>query len=154
MGIMPDYDVSAGIQQELAEIGRHVYFSAVWTKEALVVIGDNSGEIVFDYLLLAHLKNFSKELYYVVKGGPILNDATIDDAEEAGMHLLAEVVTTGNSYLGVVPELCDEKLSSLMRSAGMILAKGQANYETLEGTSFAGERAFFLLRAKFGGCGS
>lgn len=152
MGIMPDYDVSASIQQELArDFGRYdgdIFRQFLEEGGPLVVIGDNSGEIVFDYLLLAHLKNFSKELYYVVKGGPILNDATSDDAEEAGVHLLAEVVTTGNNYLGVVPELCDEKLSSLMRSAGMILAKGQANYETLEGTAFAGERAFFLLRAK------
>jgi uncharacterized protein with ATP-grasp and redox domains len=35
-----------------------------------------------------------------------------------------------------------------MESANLVLAKGQANYETLEGTSFAGDKTFFLLQAK------
>ncbi|MGB9793374.1 MAG: ARMT1-like domain-containing protein, partial [Thermacetogeniaceae bacterium] len=43
---------------------------------------------------------------------------------------------------------CNEALQALFEKANLVLAKGQANYETLEGTSFAGDKTFFLLRAK------
>lgn len=152
MGINPDFDVNASIQQEMErEIQRcdlEAFRELLEQKGPVVVIGDNSGEILFDYLLLARLRDFTDKLFYVVRGGPILNDATWDDAEEAGVHLLAEVVTTGSNYLGVIPGLCSKELRNLMGQAGLVLAKGQANYETLEGTPFAGEKTFFLLRAK------
>jgi uncharacterized protein with ATP-grasp and redox domains len=152
MGINPHFDVNASIRQVLengfalceAEPLRHLLQAGA----RMVVIGDNSGEIVFDFLLLAQLRHYTDRLYYVVKGGSILNDATMEDAMSAGIDLLAEVVTTGSSYLGVIPELCGDSLRSLLESADLVLAKGQANYETLEGTALAGDRAFFLLRAK------
>ncbi len=152
MGIMPGFDVGASIEEELARgFSRCDYGllrASLREGGTLVVIGDNSGEIYFDYLLLARLREFTKDLYYVVKGGPILNDATLADAEEAGIPLLARVVPTGNNYLGIIPELCSDDFVSLVRRAHLVLSKGQANYETLEGTSFAGTKTFFLLRAK------
>lgn len=152
MGINPDFDVSESIQQELQrdfQRSDEQSFRELLKKGGpLVVIGDNSGEIVFDYLLMANLRSFTEDLFYVVKGGPILNDATLEDAEDTGMHLLAEVITTGNNYLGVIPEISGNTLRSVMEKANLVLAKGQANYETLEGTSFASEKTFFLLQAK------
>lgn len=152
MGINPDFDVSESIQQELQRDFQrsddHAFRELLKRGGPLVVIGDNSGEIVFDYLLMANLRSFTEDLFYVVKGGPILNDATLEDAEDTGMHLLAEVITTGNNYLGVIPEISGNALRSVMEKANLVLAKGQANYETLEGTSFASEKTFFLLQAK------
>jgi anti-anti-sigma factor len=114
----------------------------------MVIIGDNSGEIYFDYMLMANLRSFVEEIFYVVKGGPILNDATMEDVEGTGISNLAKIITTGSNYLGVIPEKCSEELCSVMESASIVLAKGQANYETLEGTSLAGDKTFFLLQAK------
>ncbi len=152
MGINPDFDIGASISQELQRGFQRDDFETFqeMLKEGspLVMIGDNSGEIVFDYLLLSLLKDFTNELYYVVKGGPILNDATMDDVEEVGISLIAKAITTGNNYLGVIPEKCSQELSSAIEAAGVVLAKGQANYETLEGTSLAGDKTFFLLQAK------
>ena len=152
MGINPDFDVGASIRRELEREFRRsdveILRELLNEGGPLVVIGDNSGEIVFDSLLMATLRGFTAELIYVVKDGPILNDATREDAEETGMHLLAKIVTTGSNYLGVIPELCSQELSAAIASARLVLAKGQANYETLEGTSFAGDKTFFLLQAK------
>ncbi|MGB3913263.1 MAG: ARMT1-like domain-containing protein [Thermacetogeniaceae bacterium] len=152
MGINPDFDIGASISQELQRGFQRDDFDTFqeMLREggSLVMIGDNSGEIVFDYLLLSLLKNFTNELYYVVKGGPIINDATMDDAEEVGISLIAKILTTGNNYLGVIPEKCSQALCSAIEAASVVLAKGQANYETLEGTSFAGDKTFFLLQAK------
>ena len=152
MGINPDFDLGASISQELQRgFQRDDFetFQEMLRKGGpLVMIGDNSGEIVFDYLLLSLLKDFTNELYYVVKGGPILNDATMDDAEEVGISLIAKTITTGNNYLGVIPEKCSQELCSAIEAASVVLAKGQANYETLEGTSLAGDKTFFLLQTK------
>ncbi len=152
MGIMPGFDVSASIQQELGRdferCDEQPFRELLEKGGSLVVIGDNSGEIFFDFLLLAQLRSFTDGITYIVKGGPILNDATLEDAEAAGIPLLAKVVTTGSNYLGVIPEMCSGALRSLVGDANLVLAKGQANYETLEGTSFAGDKTFFLLRAK------
>ncbi|MFY9115092.1 MAG: ARMT1-like domain-containing protein [Dethiobacteria bacterium] len=152
MGINPDFDVDESLSRELKRefrIDDSDTFRRLLNKDgSLVVIGDNSGEIVFDYLLMTYLHEFTGELVYVVKGGPILNDATHEDAEEAGIHQLARVITTGNNYLGVIPELGSPELQSAIASADAVLSKGQANYETLEGTDFAGDKTFFLLQAK------
>lgn len=152
MGIMPGFDLGKSIRKGLGQNFGHLddepFRKLLQEGGSFVIIGDNSGEICFDYLLLAQLQKFTKDLFYVVKGGPILNDATLIDAEEAGIPLLARVVTTGNNYLGIIPELSSDIFNSLLRRVSLVLAKGQANYETLEGTSFAGEKTFFLLRAK------
>ena len=152
MGINPDYDVSESIRRELDRDFRRSdidsFRELLSQGGPLVVIGDNSGEIVFDSLLLSHLRNYTDELYYVVKGGPILNDATEVDAEDTGMDFLAKVVTTGSNYLGTIPKHSGQELRAALASAHLVLSKGQANYETLEGTSFAGEKTFFFLQAK------
>jgi hypothetical protein len=152
MGINPHYDVGASISKELErgfERNDFEAFREVLDKGGpLVIIGDNSGEIFFDYILMANLRRFTEELFYVVKGGPILNDATLEDVKDTGIYNLANILTTGNNYLGVIPEICSEELCSVMKSASIILAKGQANYETLEGTSIAGDKTYFLLQAK------
>ncbi len=173
MGINPQFDINASIREVLDRgfarcdiepwrrllqervpgpgahlIGGGSTCPAPGRPLRLVVIGDNSGEIMFDYLLLAQLRKYTQELHYVVKGGPILNDATIEDAEEAGIDLLAEVATTGSNYLGVIPGFCSQQLLSLLKGADLVLAKGQANYESLEGTAMAGDKTFFLLRVK------
>jgi uncharacterized protein with ATP-grasp and redox domains len=153
MGINPDFDVGASIRQELERGFQRSDVDALRELLAqgsppLVVIGDNSGEIVFDSLLVATLRQYAADLTFVVKGGPTLNDATVEDALDVGMDFLAEVITTGNNYLGVIPEFCSPELRAAIASAGVVIAKGQANYETLEGTSFAGDKTFFLLQAK------
>jgi len=152
MGINPNFDIGESISQGLERGFKRddlESFREYLAKDGpLVIIGDNSGEIVFDRLLLEKLSRYSAELYYVVKGGAILNDATKEDAEDMGICLQAKVLTTGNNYLGVVPEICSQELRSVIKSANLVLAKGQANYETLEGTAFAGAKTFFLLQAK------
>jgi len=61
----------------------------------LLYLADNSGETFFDKILLEELKKFKARIVYVVKGGPILNDATIDDAKIAEIDKVADVISTG-----------------------------------------------------------
>ncbi|MBF7081737.1 DUF89 family protein [Desulfallas sp. Bu1-1] len=67
--------------------------------DEVVIVGDNAGEIVFDKLLVEELSGMGKTVTYIVKGGPVLNDATVEDAVQVGMDKIARVITTGSNYL-------------------------------------------------------
>jgi len=80
-----------------------------------------------------------------VKGGPTLNDATREDALAAGLDRVAEIVSTGSDAPGTVLARCAEEFHRLYEQAELVIAKGQANYETL---SEEGPKVFFLLQVK------
>lgn len=121
----------------------HHLIDQIHRAKHVVVVGDNAGEIVFDRLLIEQVKS---KVTYVVKGGPIVNDATYLDAEEVGMNNYADIVDTGGAYQGVIFSEGKNALKELLDEADLIISKGQANYETL--SEYPHENMFFLLRAK------
>lgn len=152
LGILKDFDLGASVAEvEAAAFARLDYDALKYYLEKakqVLVVGDNSGEIVLDRLLLRTLGREGRRVLYAVKAGPVLNDATRQDAAEARLGELAEVIDTGSNYLGVVEGHYSREFGQAMAESGLVIAKGQANYETLEGTLFAGTKTFFLLRAK------
>jgi uncharacterized protein with ATP-grasp and redox domains len=108
----------------------------------LLYLADNAGETVFDRLLIEAL---DVPVVYAVKGGPILNDATWEDALAAGVDRVATVVSTGSDAPGTILDRCSEEFRGLYDEAELVIAKGQASYETL---SEEGPKVFFLLQAK------
>jgi uncharacterized protein with ATP-grasp and redox domains len=110
--------------------------------EHILFLADNAGETVLDRLLIEAL---DVPVIYAVKGGPILNDATMDDAIGAGIDQVAEIVSTGADTIGTILDACSEEFINLYEGSGLVLAKGQANYETL---SEMGSKIFFLLQTK------
>ncbi|HEC34280.1 MAG TPA: DUF89 family protein [Chloroflexi bacterium] len=108
----------------------------------VLYLADNAGETVFDRVLIETL---DVPVVYAVKGSPILNDATIEDALAAGIDRVAEIVSTGSDAPGTVLGLCSEEFRRLYHGAELVIAKGQANYETL---SEEGPKVFFLLQTK------
>jgi len=116
--------------------------SALSCAGQVLYLADNAGETVFDRILIETL---DVPVVYAVKGGPILNDATREDAIAAGVDQGAEIVSTGSDAPGTILDRCSEEFRRLYDRAELILAKGQANYETL---SEEGPRVFFLLQTK------
>jgi len=111
--------------------------------EELLYLADNAGETVFDRLLIDALP---VPVTYVVKGGPILNDAVREDALAAGVDESArEIIDSGSRAPGTVLSLCSEEFRAQYRAAPLVIAKGQGNYETL---SNAGGKVFCLLQVK------
>ncbi len=108
----------------------------------VLFLADNAGETVFDRVLIEAI---DVPVTYVVKGGPILNDATLDDAREAGLDTCATLVSNGSEAPGTILELCSPEFRRLFDLAPLVIAKGQGNYETL---SDAGEKVFCLLQVK------
>ena len=111
---------------------------------SILYIGDNAGEIYFDKLFLQMIPNSS--ITFVVRGRPIINDATMDDAIEAGIHKLTKVIDTGDGTPGVVLEDCSNEFIRAFSEADLIISKGQGNFETL--SDIDDKKIYFLLKIK------
>ena len=114
--------------------------------ETLFYIGDNAGEIVLDKILIKLLiQETDIDIVFAVRGEPIINDATMEDAISVGITDIVRVIDTGAGFPGVVLESSSEEFLQHYQRADMILSKGQGNYESL---SDKNENIFFLLQAK------
>jgi uncharacterized protein with ATP-grasp and redox domains len=109
----------------------------------ILYLADNAGEIVFDRWLLAHLPlgTFS----VVVRGEPVLNDATVADARNAGLDEFCEIIGNGSDAPGTILEECSPDFRKRFDSADLVIAKGQGNYESLAGVN---KDIFYLFTVK------
>jgi uncharacterized protein with ATP-grasp and redox domains len=120
-----------------------VLCASIDSADHILYLGDNCGEIVFDRLLIEQLPAY--KVTFVVRGGPIINDATMEDARKTGMTELVTVMDNGSNIPGTVLEKCSKEFRECFAHADLIIAKGQGNYETLSGSK---KNIFFLLKAK------
>ena len=112
----------------------------------IIYLADNAGEVVFDRLLIEELvKELGKEVIYVVKGKPIINDALIEDAIFCGINKVAKITSSGSDAPGTILKYCSPEFIELYQDAELIISKGQGNYEAL---SEEDKSIFFLFRAK------
>jgi uncharacterized protein with ATP-grasp and redox domains len=107
--------------------------SALEAAETLLYIGDNVGEHLFDYLYIETLQQLypGLRISYMVRGCPIINDVTMQEALEAGFDALCDLVDSGVNTPGFVYGRANEKSRKLFDSADLVLTKGMGNYECL-----------------------
>ena len=110
----------------------------------VLYLGDNAGEIVFDKLFIEMIMH--DNLTYVVRGSAVLNDATLQDAEQIGMDQIADVISNGYDAASTVLKECSQEFLDLYQSADVIISKGQGNLEGLIDEN--DPRLFFLLMVK------
>jgi len=116
---------------------------AVTQAEKILYLADNAGEIVFDRLLIEQLP--IERVTVVVKGEPVINDATMEDAKIAGLTNIVEVIDNDSDAPGTILETCSQAFRDRFEDADLVIAKGQGNYETL---SDVHKNIFFILKAK------
>jgi len=109
----------------------------------ILYLGDNAGEIVFDRMLIEQMPR--EKVTFVVRGGPILNDALAEDAEMVGLTGMVEVIDNGFDAPGTILERSSEDFRRRFDEADLVIAKGQGNFESLND---AERSIFFLLRPK------
>ncbi|NPA62688.1 MAG: DUF89 domain-containing protein [Methanococci archaeon] len=115
----------------------------------VLYICDNAGEIIFDRVLMEEIKKYGKEIVAVVKGKPILNDATLEDAKIAKIDEIGRVITTGSDIIGVILEECSSEFIKEFETADIIVAKGMGNYESLtEYEDRIKKPIYYILKAK------
>jgi uncharacterized protein with ATP-grasp and redox domains len=135
-------EVKRVLVQPFAIDDRAAFREALSRAGQVLYLADNAGETVFDRALIETL---AMPVVYAVKGGPVLNDATREDALAAGVDRVAEVVSTDSNAPGTILSRCSEEFRRLYDEAELVIAKGQSNYETL---SEEGPKVFFLLQTK------
>ncbi|MEA3328493.1 MAG: ARMT1-like domain-containing protein [Candidatus Omnitrophota bacterium] len=116
--------------------------SALGRVEEVLYLADNSGEVVFDRVLIEEL---GKKVIYAVKEKPIINDALIEDACACGIQQIAKVMSSGSDAPGTILDLCSKEFLDLYSRAELIISKGQGNFEALNREK---RPIFFLFKAK------
>lgn len=108
-------------------------------------LADNAGETVFDRLMIEGI--FGRRIVYVVKQSPVINDAIRQDAIEAGLEQFVELMDNGSDAPGTVLSLCSPTFRKAFDQADVVIAKGQAHFETLNEID---RKVFFLTQIKCG----
>ncbi len=111
--------------------------------KTILIIGDNSGETLFDKVLIEHLAPVN--VIYAVRGEPVLNDATIDEAVQSGIGECAKIISSGCDSPGAMLEKCNKEFVDTFYGADVVISKGQGNFESL---SDCDREVYFLLKAK------
>lgn len=110
----------------------------------VLFLGDNAGEAVFDRMLIENFPG-NAEVFYAVKGSPVINDVVFHDASQAGISSVANIIDNGADIQGTVLNQCSENFMDHYNNADVIIAKGQGNFETLNEEN---RRIYFLLQVK------
>lgn len=119
------------------------FHDAIKQADTILYLADNAGEIVFDRILIEQI--LPQKLTLAVRGAPVINDATIKDAEMVGLTEMVEVIDNGSDAPGTILEDCSPEFQERFHGADLIIAKGQGNFETLSETP---ANIFFLFKAK------
>ncbi len=145
-GVSSSFDVDLSIEEALHQkfaIDNYDEFKRRLERcHHVLYIGDNAGETVFDRLLIEQMQ---KPVSFVVRGEPVINDATYEDAVEAGIDRVATIVSSGTAAPGAIVRTCSPEFVALLKQSTFTIAKGQGNYEALSAEPYP---ILFLLKAK------
>ena len=98
----------------------------------VVILGDNSGENIFDVILADVLKSlYDIELFYFVRGKPIINDVTLKEAKKSDMSKFAKIIDSGVPTAGYDLKFATKKSKKIFKSADVVISKGMGNFESL-----------------------
>ena len=145
-GNLTESDVRQSINQALLEplpTEWNGFHQAVVEAQSILYLADNAGEIVFDRLLIEQLS--PQKVTLAVRGAPVINDATLDDAHAVGLNEIVEVIDNGSDVPGTDLDDCSDEFRERFETANLILAKGQGNFETLNDEP---GNIYFLFKVK------
>jgi len=148
-GIFTSVDIEGTIEKalgnELAVDNYNSYKQSINNVEEILYLLDNAGEILFDRLLIETLVDYKKGVVAVVKGSPVINDATMEDANEIGLTKICNVIDNGSDAVGTILDWTSKEFRDVFQKSQLIISKGQGNFETLVGTK---KKIYFLFQSK------
>lgn len=110
----------------------------------ILYLGDNCGEVVFDKLFIETMKH--PNITFAVRGKPVINDVTLEDAYQVGIDKVCRVISNGFDAPSTLIECCSEEFAEEYNNADLVISKGQGNFEGLMDRRHP--NIFFLLIAK------
>lgn len=143
----PDFDLDEEItrlRENQLILDRYPAFkAAIESAETILYIGDNYEEALFDMELLKRLNH--KDLTFAVRSRAVFNDITMNDAKRLGIDNICRVIESGSAIAGTDIHSFTNEFAELYQNAGMVIAKGQGNLESLLEET---RPIFFLLKIK------
>ena len=114
----------------------------------LLYLGDNCGEIVLDKLFIEMIRKRYPNLtvLYGVRGRPVVNDVTLEDARMVGMERVARIIENGSGALGTVLNETSPEFQEIFKTADLVISKGQGNFESL--SECRDQQIYYLLMIK------
>lgn len=152
-GIFTSVDISGTIERALHSVialdQYDLFKRSVEKNSEILYLLDNAGEIVFDKILIELLSGMGKKLRVVVKGEPVLNDSTLEDALQVNLLDVCEIIDNGSDCVGTILEMTSPNFNKLFYESELIISKGQGNFETLYfREDLKGRDIFFLFQSK------
>lgn len=140
--------IKESLKKELAVKDIDEFENSLNVHDKVLYLVDNTGEIVFDKLLLSKIKEYDLDITIAVKSEPILNDACMDEALDAGLDEFGEIVEIGAGTVGYVESEISNEFRQIFDNHKFIISKGMGNYEGLTEIDLSNKDIFFLLCAK------
>ena len=143
-----DAIIKESLNDELAIKDIEEFENSLKSHDKVLYLVDNTGEIVFDKLLMAKIKEYDLDITIAVKSEPILNDACMKEALEAGLDEFGDIVEIGAGTVGYVDSEISDEFRDIFNNHEFIISKGMGNYEGLTEIDLSAKDVYFLLCAK------
>ena len=140
--------IKEALQKDLAVKDIEEFENSLKKHDRVLYLVDNTGEIVFDKLLLAKIREYDLDITIAVKSEPILNDACMPESLDAGLDEFGEIVEIGCGTVGYVDSEISDEFREIFDSHEFIISKGMGNYEGLTEIDLSAKDIYFLLCAK------
>ena len=140
--------IKTALKKDLAVKDIEEFEDSLKTHDKVLYLVDNTGEIVFDKLLLAKIREYGLDITIAVKSEPILNDACMAEALDAGLDECGKIVEIGCGTVGYVDSEISDEFREIFDSHDFIISKGMGNYEGLTEIDLSDKDIYFLLCAK------
>jgi len=95
---------------------------------SVLYVLDNAGECVLDRLLIGLISR-NRHVIIAARGGPVLNDATLEEARRAELDQYGVLISTG-LRLPCISLEADAVFLSHLREADIVILKGQGNFQS------------------------
>lgn len=140
--------ISEALAKNLAVKDIELFEESLEKHDKVLYLVDNTGEIVFDKLLMSKIKEYDLDITIAVKSEPILNDACMEDAISAGLDEFGEIVDIGAGTVGYVDSEISDEFREIFNAHDFVISKGMGNYEGLTEIDLSDKEVYFLLCAK------
>ncbi|WP_405270447.1 damage-control phosphatase ARMT1 family protein [Methanobrevibacter sp.] len=140
--------IKSSLKKDLTVKDIDEFENSLNSHDKVLYLVDNTGEIVFDKLLLTKIKEYGLDITIAVKSEPILNDACMPDALDAGLDEFGDLVEIGCGTVGYVDSEISDEFREIFNNHKFIISKGMGNYEGLTEIDLSNKDIYFLLCAK------
>jgi uncharacterized protein with ATP-grasp and redox domains len=140
--------IKTALKKDLAVKDIEEFEDSLKKHDRVLYLVDNTGEIVFDKLLLAKIREYGLDITIAVKSEPILNDACMQEALDAGLDEYGKIVEIGCGTVGYVDSEISDEFREIFDSHDFVISKGMGNYEGLTEIDLSDKDIYFLLCAK------